>query len=218
MALDTLDIKRPVLLASSLGVCSYGYPRVGWTEIEDALLIEEWSKWLGPTGQARRGFLAHIALLLNKRSKPAIRHRMKRLVAWGTVPKQWERAEFSPVYLASTDAAWLAGILDGEGHICLSAVEAKRKVLLCLCTNTNMDVLAKVEQLVPFVHRTPCSRPKLDNRGIRSNLPCYQMLIQNVPAINNVLPQLLPYICHSEKKRRALAMIAFVQGRIENGT
>ena len=217
MALDTLDSKRLVLPALSplRGDCRP--PRTSWTPLEDELLTRVWSDWLSPTGQAKRGFMAYALSILPRRTSAAIESRMGRLVKLGVVQRQWRRVLLTPVKLSPVDAAWLGGILDGEGHIRLSAPNEKRVVILCLCTNTNTAILERVGQLVPFACKVQNSIPRVDGRGIRSNLPCYRMILQNIPAIHNVLPQLLPYIHHSKKRKIALAMVDFVKSRVENG-
>ena len=211
MALDT---ERPIL-STSLVRGGRGYPRVDWTKAEDALLLEEWSKWLGPTGQARHGFLVHITARLSRRSKHAVRYRKNCLVRKGIVPKQWKRAEYVPITLSPVDAAWLAGILDGEGHISFSVCRGRRTTALGLCANTDEELLARVQRLVPSasVYRNGGTGP--DNRGIRSNRQCYTVVLQNALAIQDVLSQLIPHISHSKKRAKAFEMLSFVEGRIK---
>ena len=205
---DTLDICHAILLPSS--------PKRQWGASEDALLISEWSAQAKLTGQAPRGFVAHICRLLPHRTRDSVHKRMGRLVARGAVEKQWKRAKYIPIKLAPVDAAWLAGILDGEGHISFSVYGGRRKVVLGLCANTDEELLARVRRLVPSAQMYRNGAVGRDDRGIRSNHQCYTVVLTNVLAIQDVLSQLAPHISHSKKRAKAFEMLSFVEGRIKN--
>jgi len=207
VALDTLDFDNALVLPASS-------PKRRWGASEDALLISEWSAQAKLTGQAPRGFVAHICCLLPHRTRESIHKRMGRLVMRGVVEKQWKRAKYTPIKLSPVDAAWLAGILDGEGHISFSVCGGRRTVVLGLCANTDGELLARVRRLVPSARMYRNGAVGRDDRGIRSNHQCYTVVLTSVLAIQDVLSQLAPHISHSKKRAKAVEMLDFVEKRL----
>lgn len=198
-----------------------------WSPEEDSVLSECWKEWVGPSGQARRGFLSHLEAIFPHRSKGSLRRRMSRLVQKGAVPKQWHRSIFVPISISDTEAAYLAAMLDGEGSIGLTDHADSRTgktyhgkhPRLALCYNTDEGILQYVQSLVPCARRNRSGYGAgTDGRGIVANKQCYGIVVTGFRQIRDVLTRLLPFMCHIEKRKKAHAVIEFVSRRMPSGT
>jgi len=194
-----------------------------WTPEEDAVLIKSWQEWVGPSGQARKGFIDHALTLFPHRSRNSLLKRKSRLVRAGTVPRQWQRREYRPVVISDGEAHYLASLLDGEGSIIMhigqdrrrNTTRVNRAPQVILCYNNNEGILSYVEQLVSCIRRDRTSRPGVDGRGIRTNKAVYALSICGYRAVQDILRRLLPYMHHTDKRRKAEQVLEFVTIRLE---
>ena len=124
--------------------------------------------------------------------------------------------------VSSTELAWLAGLLDGEGTINISRKPTgKRKDGSIVCNywvfvqfvNTNEEVMTKVIDLQtrlgakPYVwHKPPA---KTTHRA------AIQTCVQNMGKAEKILRPILPYLVG--KKRHAELVLSFIEERKATG-
>lgn len=94
-----------------------------------------------------------------------------------------------------TELAWLAGFLDGEGHISISANTSKGYLRLApvVCfTNTNKKAVDKIQSIL-----TRLEVPhyiQLNQRQNKLHKPCYVVEIKRYSAMATILTWLTPYL------------------------
>ena len=190
---------------------------VRWSREELEVLLREYELALKPCGQARRGFIRKVSELMPQRTLGSIRHMLNRFVAAGKIPRQRDRRArlYRKVELSPVSAAWLAGILDGEGSI--HKLQRGRRdgtssngyvVQLVLCYNTDLAIISRVAELVP-----PAKVHKRVNSG-EGTKPIYNVTLSGYAPIRDVLQAILPYMVHTEKRTRGMEMLAFVTSRL----
>jgi len=117
--------------------------------------------------------------------------------------------------LSKTDAAYLAGLFDGEGHlgISLKPGRARKKdggspitvALVFMVINTYQPVIDWCVNVLGTGRKI--TMPK---RGART-MPCYRYVLTELWALEVILPKLLPHL--KIKKAQALAAMKFLQMR-----
>lgn len=112
---------------------------------------------------------------------------------------------------SSEDLAWLAGILDGEGSVCLYKNKG-HYISNVVVTNTDDDILTEVERILQslsILYRI-CSANTAKMVQDKPHLkPCYHITINRQLEQKGLLEYLLPYI-RGEKKGKALRLIEWI--------
>lgn len=177
-----------------------------WTVEEDIKLAQMVIDNCRDNGQVVRGFYINASKVLN-RGATSIRKRTASLLSTGLLPHMPDRAKYKPLILLDTEAAWLAGILDGEGSV--PSLERKRgdykgnparlgnSLRVSLVFNTDLGVIQKVGSLVPFAY---VSKPY--KRGWARKW-MYYVDVYGQRNVYVVLKRLLPYMAESKKIARA---------------
>ena len=112
------------------------------------------------------------------------------------------------------ELAWLAGILDGEGSICLYKQSAGGYLISNIqITNSDDAILAEVErilQALSILYRI-CNAHSAKVYREKPNLkPCYHIVLTRQLEQKALLEYLLPYI-KGEKKLKALQLIEWIE-------
>jgi hypothetical protein len=185
-----------------------------WTAEEDETILHEWEAALRPCGQARWGFILHLAGLLPHRTPVAIKHRMVRLMQAGRIPRQRERSHYQRLILTPAQAGWLAGIMDGEGSIRKPAQTIRYGhmhngyiVQIVVCYNTDLGIVRQVQALVP------AAKVFKRKQSVEGCKPIYHVQLSGYDALTDFLNYVLPYLAHTEKRIRAQHMLAFIEER-----
>lgn len=190
--------------------------RLAWTAEEDEVLLQCYREWLGPFGRARHGFYKHAATLLSHRGPTALRARLGELTKQGKRPHKSARSTYKSHYISPTDAAWLAGILDGEGCLTLRVHNINRRGKLglyvdyhaTLVSNTDLGIIEETLRILPWAHKRLLTRSK------QSWLPCYEVRIFAHEAVRDVLTALLPYMHHSGKRDKAAKILQYINTKL----
>lgn len=196
--------------------------RPRWTPEEDAVLLQTWQDWSGPTGQARAGFIAHLCKLFPHRQANGIKHRKTILVRTGKAPRKWDRNKYIPFQLTESACHYLAALLDGEGSLNLACSVDRRRgynyaikvPTVVLCYNADEGILEYVQGLLPC-KRHRVGKPGTDTRGIITNHSVYCLAITGFFQMRDILMRLLPYMKHSKKVPKAQAILEYINGRLE---
>ena len=117
--------------------------------------------------------------------------------------------------LSDIEKSYIAGFLDGEGSISLTATKRKSgrcnyTVRICI-GNTNFDVMTWISERVDKPLE-PVDLPRIDRRGIRLNMAFYRLVIQDFGAIEVLLQMLLPYLI--VKKHQAELALKWVSHQL----
>lgn len=189
-----------------------------WTEEETTKLITLVQEYTKPNGQVQDGFYSIAATILCK-SEGAVRRFKSRLVTLGRIKKSSERACINEVFITDVEAAWLAGILDGEGCIRLKYYGKKwkdreyqnRQVQVVLAYNTDMGILDKIKRLIPFVHTHGPYRSHMSTKDL------YYLHLTRRRDIYIVLNRLLPFMANTDKLFRGTELIRIIEEEAKIG-
>ena len=190
-----------------------------WLPEEDRVLLDAWHAWQLPSGRARDGYTAHILSLFPHRKITSIRHRMDKLVEQGKEPKWKDRERYTPLDLSIAEAAWLAGIIDGEGGVGnpfrAHGTIKDSAISVTLCANTDLALLERVRQLVPF-NRLYVNRPSGPDctAAIKTRKTCYVFRVTGQIRVLDVLNNGVPYLSHGVKRQRALRLQEWLKVRL----
>ena len=112
-------------------------------------------------------------------------------------------------YISSCDLGYIAGMIDGEGHISFSKSPGQYAGIQVGISNTNEEIIKKCMDIMA---RIGCN-PKLYVRKIASEKwkQCYSVLVTNQKDCLLFLTTILD--CLSGKKARAQLMIDFIASR-----
>lgn len=187
---------------------------IRWSPEEDQVLLSTWKEWQSPAGRARDGFQAHLFALFSHRTKASIRNRMTFLVYARKAPNYRERIQHAPLILSVAEAGWLAGIIDGEGSIGDPfGRDGKFKDHACrviLGANTDHGILNRIRELVPGACQY-VNRPTETSLG---NKCCYAIYVNGHAKVLDVLNVVIPYLAHTNKRRRALKLQEWLRARL----
>lgn len=159
--------------------------------------------------------------VLPERSHYSIKRAMRQLIERGEVPKQNERRSYTKLKLMVHQAAWLAGILDGEGTIHLRQQKRLKNgwghgyaVQLSLCYNTDYGIIERVSNLIP--HARVIKRPDtgIERKDGKPKKTCWVVLVSGYVQILDVLDNLLPHMASTEKREKAVIMVGFIRSRL----
>ena len=122
-------------------------------------------------------------------------------------------SRFKDFTLSLPDAAYLAGIIDGEGTLTCSVAWPKSKQLpkitaLCFISNTNEELIGYLKDLIPSSHIVVDSPRSKATRRIRWKI------IFGEPILSKVLSEILPYLI--VKKEHARLILEFSEIRREH--
>lgn len=103
--------------------------------------------------------------------------------------------------MSDTDAAYLAGLMDGEGSVTMAMKRQRRTTWRISIANTDFDLLAWCKEVTGCgsIIRKPLSNPNHKDSG---GWQCYSWNARDI------MKQILPYMKIAEKVRRAKQMIA----------
>lgn len=115
----------------------------------------------------------------------------------------------------ATDVAWLAGIVDGEGHIGLSYNNQKRGIMTCRfdvqIVNTDYELIDKVVSIVRKMGINPHIRERVHKKSSWATNKI--VTISRLPNIEKFLDALLEYLT-GVKKEKAKLMLALLRSRL----
>jgi len=108
--------------------------------------------------------------------------------------------------MSPTEAAYVAGIFDGEGCISFSLTRGKYPCCNVQIANTDLEML---ETIQVFINGGRIMGHRLN--GKRENFTAQYILYFRVNELADLLPQLLPYLV--TKKDKAITMLTYLRGR-----
>lgn len=106
--------------------------------------------------------------------------------------------------------AWLAGIIDGEGSIILSRQRNNYMNTALVITNTNIEILNKVEKIYSELGINPHWHKIKSNKKQHSD--CFHLMVTRLKEINTILKAILPYLIG--KRAQAETFIRYAERRI----
>jgi hypothetical protein len=122
--------------------------------------------------------------------------------------------------LSPTQAAYLAGLVDGEGHITISVNNRSRKtttngfllVPVLGIANSCPKIVAFIKKHLPYGYWAKASVAAINKRQlVKARRPMFKMAIIGF-SVAAVLPSLIPFM--TSKKERAQLVLAFVRSRL----
>ena len=107
--------------------------------------------------------------------------------------------------LTAVEAAYIAGIIDGEGHIVIQA--NKRPVAFIGITNTSPELMLWLQQRLPEsrTYRSSDCHPRPRRK------PCWELRVARPLALKPLLEQVLPHMV--VKRAKALEVIDLITAR-----
>lgn len=162
-----------------------------WSNEELHIMKENYAR-IGPTA---------VLKLLPKRSKDAVNHQARLL---GVFCKNRKRI----LNISQTEAAYIAGLVDGEGWIGFSEFKDERyPIPKVAIANTNYAIiewlLERFTDLSAHVYKRPATE---------TQKPTYKMQISAAASVQALLEQISPYMII--KKERALLMMEYTSSRV----
>lgn len=130
--------------------------------------------------------------------------------------KDWSDAAhfLSYSHLSQTDLAYLAGIIDGEGHITIiSARKGKLFVPVIGVANSSPEITGFLET-VPFYWKAEEPEVKQNGRIIKQRRPIYRYRIVGM-RILSLLKVLSPYL--RAKKQQCMIVMQYIKSRRNRG-
>lgn len=124
-----------------------------------------------------------------------------------------------PLELLPHEAAWLAGIIDGEGSINLyrnnNTKISTLRIDCTLCANTDDGILYEVLRLVPWarVYRNAKKGDKAKSAKYAATKDCYSITVTAMAGQLEVMQAVLPYL-KGAKRLRAVACMAYIKERL----
>lgn len=115
--------------------------------------------------------------------------------------------------IKDAELAWLAGLVDGDGSICISKSKNNKGHVQLTVTNSHKDTIDRLREMVGTGH----VRLKRRSPGLIINRrPCYLWMVNTNKACS-ILSFLLPYLF--TKKEQAILAIAYqrTSGEEERG-
>jgi hypothetical protein len=114
-------------------------------------------------------------------------------------------------YLTPEETAYIAGIIDGEGHIEIglgkkTVSKQTRHAVSVVISNTDFELLAWLTQRLPGSY----IRQRVYTKGKPHWKPAWTLRLHRRGSVKSLLTQVLPYLI--VKRKRALAAIAAIDG------
>lgn len=195
-----------------------------WTPEEDAVILACWQEWSGVCGMAKKGFYSHLLKLLPHRTRSAIQTRAGKLVESGKAPSRTQRALYTRPRLTDTERAYLGALIDGEGSIGdplddNGRIVRPHAVRVILVANNNEGILSRVRALIPQAKQYKTMAAKKDKRGVPNHYCVYSIYVGGSRPVHDILEELRPFIFHTDKRRRADRLYAYLHTKLRaNGT
>lgn len=118
--------------------------------------------------------------------------------------------------LKTPDAAYLAGLFDGEGCLCVTLCGRKRRKdgRITVTVSVLMSIANTCSEVLDWCVRTVCAGRLACIRSTKRNprnLPTYRYNLEGAQALMVLLPQLQPYL--KVKWRQAEAVLTYLRSR-----